>query len=391
MIAGRPASAREVLEALRRKGERMTELLAELASIETPSTRAASQEPALSLLAAELEARGFRARRLAGAVSGGMLYAQPRGFSRRRRPRQLLLGHLDTIWPLGSITTMPVRREEGRLYGPGVYDMKAGIVQMLFALGEMPRSAPVAPVVLLTTDEEIGSPDSAAVIQELARGAERVFVMEPSLGPTGRLKTARKGAGRFVVHVHGRAAHAGLDPEHGASAILELSRVVQALFSLNDPEKGTTVNVGTIDGGIGANVVAARARAEVDVRVRTVSEGERIARDIRALRPSTPGTELEIEGEIGRPPLPPTASRELLRLARRAGAALGLSIEGGEAGGTSDGNLTAPLAPTLDGLGAVGAGAHAEHEHVEIERMPERAALLALLLQVPSPASLTRR
>lgn len=361
----------------------MVDLLATLAAIETPSTVPESQRAALDLLAAELGRRGHRVRRLPGGVSGGMLYARPFSLA-PAAPRQLLLGHLDTVWPPGSIGSMPVRRDGDRLYGPGVYDMKGGIVQMLFALEALPEALGVAPVVLLTTDEEVGSPDSAPLIRRLAAAAERVWVLEPSLGPDGLLKTARKGVGRFTIRVRGRAAHAGLDAERGASAILELSHVVQSLFALNDAASGTTVNVGTIDGGMRPNVVAPEARAVVDVRFRSMAAGEKVARAIQALRPVTPGTGIEIEGAIGRPPLPASASDRLMGMARAAALDLGLAVEGGEAGGASDGNLTAALAPTLDGLGAVGGGAHAEHEHVVVDRMPERAALLALLLAAPS-------
>ncbi len=202
----------------------------------------------------------------------------PRDY-KRRSPRQLLLGHCDTVWPQGTLVKMPVESRDGRLHGPGVYDMKGGLVQALFALTalrDLGIQPSVAPLFLINSDEEIGSRESADHIRRLARVVDRAMVMEPSLGPTGRLKTARKGVGRFVITVIGRAAHAGLDPEKGISAILELSHVVQALFALNDLERGISVNVGTIDGGMRPNVIAPESKAEVDVRVRTQQDADEI-------------------------------------------------------------------------------------------------------------------
>ena len=210
-------------------------------------------------------------------------------------------------------------------------------------------------------------------------------MLEPSLGPAGWLKTARKGVGRYWIDVHGRAAHAGLAPEQGISAILELSHLVQQLFALNDPAVGTMVNVGQIDGGIRPNVVAPHSRAVVDVRVASLAEGERVDAAIRALRPKNPDVEVDVEGGIGRPPMERTPGNQALwHRARELGLALGLELDEGTAGGGSDGNFTSALAPTLDGLGAVGDGAHAAHEYIEVARMPERAALLAEILASPA-------
>jgi len=215
----------------------------------------------------------------------------------------------------------------------------------------------------------------------LARRVERVFVLEPSLGPEGRLKTARKGVGRYTITITGRAAHAGLDPGAGASAILELAVVVQKLFALNDADRGITVNVGTIDGGLQPNVVAPRSRAVVDVRTRTLADAGTIDAAIRSLTPSTPGTRIEVEGGTGRPPLEPTPrNRELWLLACEAAGALGITMDQGLAGGGSDGSTTSQITATLDGLGAVGDGAHAAHECLVVSRTLERAALLAMLL-----------
>ena len=283
---------------------------------------------------------------------------------------------------------MPVEVGNGVIRGPGVYDMKGGLVQMVFALRalrELDLEPAVTPVVFINSDEEVGSKESARHIRRLARVAERVFVLEPSLGPSGKLKTARKGVGRFSVLVEGVAAHAGLNPEEGASAILELSYLIQALFALNDPARGTTVNVGTIDGGFSPNVIAPQSRAVVDVRVPTREEACRVKEQILGLKPLTPGVRLRVEGGMGRPPMERTPrNQRLWERARELGEALGLGLEEGMAGGASDGNTTSLFTATLDGLGAVGDGAHALHEFVYADRMVERCALLVLLLMEPA-------
>ena len=242
----------------------------------------------------------------------------------------------------------------------------------------------MTPVVLINADEEIGSRTSSSYIRMLARRAERAFVLEPALGANGDIKTERKGIGRFTVTVFGKAAHAGLDPEGGASAILELSHVIQALFSLNDPDKGITVNVGTVDGGIQPNVIAPHSTAVVDVRVPTVASGQAIEKAIHAMKPTTPGVRLHIEGRIGRPSMEATPRNVgLWRQAKKLGEELGLALRPSRAGGGSDGNTTSQYTATLDGLGPVGDGAHAEHEYVDIDKTLERAALLTLLLLSP--------
>jgi glutamate carboxypeptidase len=239
-------------------------------------------------------------------------------------------------------------------------------------------------VFLINSDEEIGSHESTRLITRFARGADRCFVLEPSLGPSGDLKTARKGVGSFTITVRGKAAHAGLDPGKGASAILELSLVIQKLFALNDAEKGITVNVGTIDGGLSANVVAPESKASVDVRVPTLEDAERLEKIIHGIEAETPGTEVVIEGSVRRPPMERTpGNQRLWQLAQKGAEELGISIEQAAAGGGSDGNTTSQLVPTLDGLGAVGAGAHAVNEHMVLDKMVERSALLARLLAFP--------
>ena len=373
-----------LLDWLRARTAVMVEALGRLASAESPSLDRTAQREPFELLAEPLRELDFEVERLPGRSVGDHLLARERGAGSSGDGEQLLLGHMDTVWPRGTLKSMPVREEAGRLHGPGVYDMKAGLVQMVFAIRALRERglAPSAPVVVLVnSDEEIGSPESREHIERLARSAARVLVLEPSYGPSGRLKTVRKGVGDFVVTVSGVASHAGIEPGKGVSAILELSHQIQRLFALNDPERGVTVNVGTIDGGLRSNVIAPEARAIVDVRVRATEDAERVEAAIRALAPVHEGADLRVDGGFGRPPLERTArNRGLWEVARQAAAELGIPLEEAEVGGASDGNLTSRYTATLDGLGAVGDGAHAEHEHVVVERMPERAALLAMLL-----------
>jgi glutamate carboxypeptidase len=236
----------------------------------------------------------------------------------------------------------------------------------------------------VNSDEEIGSRESSATIRRLSKIAVRSFVLEPGLGPSGKIKTARKGLGRYTVTVRGVAAHAGLDPERGASAILELSNVIQRLFALNDPGRGITVNVGTIEGGLRPNVIAPHSSAVVDVRVLDPLDAEAIDSAIRSMEAATPGTEVSATGGFGRPPMVRTPGNiALFEQAKRIGASMGLHLEEATAGGGSDGNTTSQHAPTLDGLGATGDGAHAPGEHVQLESIIERTALLAQLLALP--------
>jgi glutamate carboxypeptidase len=385
----RAADPGEVLARLRGRQDEMTRLLRTLAELETPSRDPATHGPLLDVLARELRDRGFRTRTIPAPSpeTGGHLFART---GRGEGPAQLLLGHLDTVWPVGTLESMPVRTDGGRMHGPGVFDMKAGLVQMLFAftvLGDLGVEPDVEPAVLVTGDEEIGSPGSARWVRRLARRSCRAFVLEPSLSPAGALKTARKGTGRFEIRIEGRGSHAGLAPEEGASAIQELSHVIQALHAMSDAGREITLNVGEVEGGVRPNVVAPRARAVVDVRVPTREDARRIDEAIRSLEPTTPGTRVVVEGGMRRPPMERTAgNRRLWEAARRLGGELGLDLEQARAGGASDGNLTSLHVPTLDGLGAVGDGAHADHEHVVLERMPERSALLALLLLLPPAA-----
>jgi glutamate carboxypeptidase len=374
--------ASAVLNYLRARRDYMIALLEHTCRAESPSTDPASQIEIREIIAIELERMGFRVRRIPGRSSGGMLYASIPGH--HGKPSQLILGHYDTVWPRGTLRDMPFKVEGDWVSGPGVYDMKGGIIQALLALQTLRHftvDLSVSPAVFFNSDEEIGSRESSRYIAALAPHMDRVFVLEPSLGSQGQLKTARKGIGQFTITIHGEAAHAGLDPGAGASAILELSHVIQALFALNDLENGITINVGTIDGGLRPNVVAPHSSAVADVRVATQIDARQIEKQIRELKPSIPGTSLSITGGFGRPVMEKTpANSRLWLVARDLGTQLGLHLEDGSAGGGSDGNTTSQYAATLDGLGAVGDGAHARHEHMHIGKSLERTALLTLLL-----------
>jgi glutamate carboxypeptidase len=376
----------DLLEWLRGRADEMVDLLCRLVSAESPSLEPKSQREVRAILETELRGLDLAVETLLGEESGDHLLATAPG-GRDGEPIQLLLGHLDTVWPVGTLEKMPVRVEDDLIYGPGVFDMKGGLVQMVFALRALAERgiAPACrPVILINSDEEIGSRDSRPHVERLAREASRVLVLEPAFGHAGKLKTARKGVGRFTLTVRGVASHAGLDPEAGVSAILELSHQVQRLFELNVAERGITVNVGTIDGGLRPNVVAPEAMARIEARVINSEDAAWVDGRIRGLEAIAEGVSLQVEGGFGRPPLERTPrNRALWQLARDTAAGLGIEIDEALVGGASDGNLASAFAPTLDGLGAVGDGAHADYEHVVLERMPERAALVALLLAAP--------
>jgi glutamate carboxypeptidase len=381
--------------------------LEKLVLVESPSSDPAAQQGVFDLLEEALDGIGYEVRRLAGERSGGQILAAPRGrdfggvdldleapvpSADALLPMQLLIGHCDTVWPLGTLRDMPVKIDDATMRGPGVFDMKAGLAQTIFALRALQRlgmTPELMPLFFVNSDEEIGSTESAPRIVRLARHAARVFVMEPALGLEGKLKTARKGVGQFVVKVTGKAAHAGLDPGAGASAILELSHQVQRLFDLNDAARGVSVNVGIIGGGLRPNVIAPESEAIVDVRVPDRAAAERVTSEIMALTPVTQGVTLQVTGGVERTPLERNERNQVLwRRARALAAELGLQVDEGFAGGGSDGNLTSPVAATLDGLGAVGDGAHAAHEHIDVSRSIDRCALLAMLVMVrgnPSP------
>lgn len=378
--------ARRTLAHIRGMRDDFVSFLTDLCWVESPTDHPETQNGVHDLLGPAFEQVDYDVRIIRGRVSGDHLLAMPR---RRVRgaPFQLLVGHTDTVWPLTTLQRMPMEVSEGRLHGPGTLDMKGGLTQIVFALRalrDLDQLPQVTPVVFINSDEEIGSPDSKTYVERLARRAKRALILEPSLGPSGRIKTARKGVGRFEVTLTGRASHAGLDPESGASAILELSHVIQSMNAMNDPELGTTVNVGLVDGGTRPNVVAAHATATVDVRVATAEEGVRFEKAINALRPVTAGVTLKVTGGIEVAPLERTPrNRSLWKAAIGAGEDLGFRLEEAVAGGGSDGNTTSQFTATLDGLGCVGDGAHADHEHIVIDPSVDRCALLARLLLAP--------
>ncbi|MGI9517379.1 MAG: M20 family metallopeptidase [Pirellulaceae bacterium] len=387
MIKSGTASA--IHEALIAKNECMIAFLRRLVETESHSHDQSALSRVLGLLEDKWKSLGWVTRRIRGHKSGGHLFARP-ARRPRHRPVQVMIGHCDTVWPPETLQTMPIRFSEDRLHGPGIFDMKAGLTQMVFAMEtiqELSIQPQVTPVVFVNSDEEVGSRESTPWIRRLARLADRALILEPPL--EGKLKTTRKGIGRFTIAVKGKPAHAGLDPGKGASAILELSHLIQKLFALNDLERGISVNVGKIDGGISANVIAPESKAVIDVRVPTQDDAADITERIYGLKSENPDVEIHVEGRIGRPPMEATPrNRRLWEQARAAGQALGMELQESSAGGGSDGNTTSQYTATLDGLGTVGDGAHAVHEHIEAFHIVERTALLAVLLLAPptSPA-----
>ena len=364
----------------------MTSLLTQLVTAESPTSVPEAQVEVQAILIEQLRQLDYDVQHIPGKTSGGMLYARPAVLA-PHQPKQLLLGHCDTVWPLGTLAEIPVVQQGNIMRGPGIYDMKAGLTQMIFALRalrEFGIEPAVAPLVFITSDEETGSHDSVTRIRQLATQVQRVLVLEPSLGAQGKLKTARKGVGQFHITAYGWAAHAGLDPDRGASAIVAMSHVIQKLAALNDLEQGISVNVGTVEGGERPNVVAPECKIEVDVRVPRTADVRPLEEAIRQIKPNLPIVVLDIQGGINRPPLERTPrNQELWRLAQEVGRELGLELEQAEAGGGSDGNFTSEFAATLDGLGAVGDGAHARHEFIYIDKLAERAALLAGIMARP--------
>ena len=350
----------------------MIEALAALVEVESPSASDSATRAAADALDDLLADRLGRRGTWLGGDRGHLLWTGG------GTPRVLLLGHVDTVWPAGTLARWPFDVVDGRATGPGVFDMKAGLVQGVEALAGLDDLEGVA--LLATTDEEVGSPTSRELVEQTARGCEAVLVLEPSAA--GALKTSRKGVSNYDLVVHGRASHAGLEPEAGANALVELSHQVLALEAIARPDAGTTVTPTVASAGTTTNTVPARARAAVDVRAVTAAEQDRVDAALRSLRTQVPGCRLELLGGVNRPPLEPSASAELFDRARRIAAELGLpSLRGVPVGGGSDGNFTAGLGvPTLDGLGGVGDGAHAEGEHVVVAAMAERAALVRALL-----------
>ncbi len=362
------------------------DLIRELVECESPSDDAPSVNRFVDLLASKLDGLG-RVRTYPGGRFGGHLRCELQlpGPHKRRDGNILALGHSDTVWPLGTLATMPFRQKNGRLWGPGVLDMKSGIAFFVFAACALRElDVPVARRVVLqvNADEEVGSESSRPLTEEAARSSAAVLVLEPGTGLEGKLKTARKGVGDYTVIVKGRASHAGVDFQNGASAIVELARQVERIAGFTQFERGLTVNPGVIAGGTRTNVVAAEARAEVDVRVARLKDAPALDKKFHGLRPFDKRCSIQVEGGLNRPPMERTpAIRKLFATARSRAKELGVDLDESSTGGGSDGNFTAALGiPTLDGLGAVGEGAHALNESILIDRIADRTALLAMLI-----------
>jgi glutamate carboxypeptidase len=366
---------------------RLPEMLATLRAFvvaESSSLEKAAADRCRRIIAAEWRKRSVRVERLAQKHRGDHLRITWWPEKSRPAGQLLVLGHYDTVYASGTLAKMPFRIAAGRAYGPGTFDMKAGIVQALFALDALQRVAASQRkrvIFLWTSDEEIGSESSRKIIETEARRSDAVFVLEPSFGPRGLLKTARKGVGEAEIIVHGRASHAGLAPQEGINAIHELARQITRLQEWNDLRRGVTINAGLIEGGTRTNVIPDRARAVLDLRALRIADMQRLERHLHALRPTLPGARLEIRGGFNRAPLERKMSAALFARAKSLAAQMNLSVDECTVGGGSDGNLTAACGiPTLDGLGAVGDGAHSSHEHILLKTMPARAALLAALI-----------
>jgi glutamate carboxypeptidase len=382
--ASQAENGKRLLQFCQEHQREMLSVLRQAVEIESPSDDKAALDRCGKYLATEFEHLGAKVTFYSQKEAGDHLKAEFPGQSKTKPV--LLLGHFDTVWPMGTLARMPFRIEGGRAWGPGVLDMKAGIVMLMFALRAL-RSVnhgahrPVT--VLLDTDEEVGTTTGRPVVEATARECEAVFVLEPAQGMSGCLKTSRKGVGDYTIYVSGRAAHAGVDFEKGRSAILELARQVLEVTKFTDLSRGITVNPGVIRGGTRPNVIAADAWAEVDIRIARAADAGELEQKFASLRLFDPDCSLKITGGVNRPPMERTDSTvRLFRLAQEQARKLGIALDEAATGGGSDGNFTSALGvPTLDGLGAVGEGAHAAHESILLEELPRRTALLACLIQ----------
>jgi glutamate carboxypeptidase len=370
----------ELLQFCNDRRDWVLELTRSLASIESPSTDKAALDRCGEALAGYLEAIGASVERVRQVSAGDHLVATIGAGTHQI----LLLGHFDTVWDVGQLARMPLEVRGGRLHGPGVFDMKGGVAIALLALYALCRVGGdhrSRIVFLCTSDEETGSGSSRSLVEQHAGQSEAVLVLEPAL-PGGAVKTSRKGVGVFEIAIEGVPSHAGAQPGHGASAIVELAHQILALQRLQDAARGLSVNTGVITGGSRSNVVPERAWAEIDVRVMSLADASRVEAAIRRLTPHDSRTRVLVSGGMNRPPMERTAGvARLYETARSVASELGFTLAEGGTGGASDGNFTAALGiPTLDGLGAVGDGAHAVHEYIEIDSLPQRAALLAGIL-----------
>lgn len=362
----------------------MARLLGRLVRAESPSFDKAAVDRLGAIVAAECRKRGAKVTRLRQRNRGDHIRAEWLPASGKTAGQILVLGHLDTVYELGTLARMPFRISRGRAYGPGVFDMKAGIVIALFAVDALANAQVIRRkriVFLWTSDEEIGSGTSRAVIEREARRSDAVLVLEPAAGPEGRVKTARKAVGEIEIIATGRAAHAGLNPGAGVNAIEEIAAQIARVSRWSEPRRGITVSAGVIEGGTRTNVVPDRARVVLDVRAERASDMRALETRFRALRPVLHGAKLQIRGGFSRPPLERKACAALYAKARALAGEMGIRLGEASVGGASDGNFTGALGVlTLDGLGAIGEGAHSPNENVRIGSLPERAALIAGLL-----------
>jgi glutamate carboxypeptidase len=376
----------KLLEEIRGREKHILGLMQDLVEAESPSDNKVAVDRCVDLAAKACAGIGGRVRRHRQRAFGDLLEARFGRAGRGVKP-VLLLGHLDTVWPLGTLKQMPFKVEKGRAWGPGTLDMKAGVAMALTAVEHLLQAGALTrPVVLLlVSDEEIGSTVSRALTEKLARECEAVYVLEPAQGIAGAYKTARKGIAGYTLHVKGVAAHSGVDFAQGHSAIAELARQVGIIQAFTDLSRDITVNVGTIQGGTRSNVVAAEAWAEVDVRVAKASDAPKIDKRFRRLHLFDRGCALRVEGGLNRPPMERTRGTvALFRRAATLAGAMGFDLQEAATGGGSDGNFTSALGvSTLDGMGAVGEGAHAVHESVVLKDLAPRTALLAAMLCEP--------
>jgi glutamate carboxypeptidase len=364
--------------------DNMLKALDQLVNLESPSTDKPALDSYVQKLSARFETLGGERTIIPNLTGGNHLKVEFKGSQTGSEKPGLLLCHYDTVWALGTIDQQPFRIDGNQAYGPGIYDMKASHVLAEYALRgiiELGFSLPRPIIILFNSDEEIGSPTSRGLIEELAKGSEYVLVLEPPTAE-GAIKTARKGVGIYTLQVKGRASHAGTQPEYGISAITELAHQILYLEKLTDHEQGTTVNAGVIKGGTRSNVIPAYAEAKIDARAWTQSEAERIDGAMAGLQPVSPGVEISVRGGFNRPPMMRSEDiAKLFKKVQQIGALLGLELQEGSTGGGSDGNFTAALGvPTLDGLGVMGAGAHADHEHILVSDLPLRTAFLTGIL-----------
>jgi glutamate carboxypeptidase len=380
----RPSPLVELAQYAKRQLPEMLATLRRFVVTESPSLEKGPADRCCGVIAAEWKKRGVRVERLAKKDRGDVLRITWSPRKSRHQGQLLVLGHYDTVYATGTLAKIPFRIKDGKAFGPGTFDMKAGIVQALYALGALQQSGQMPRkriVFLWTSDEEIGSDASRKLIESEAARSDAVFVLEPAFGPRGLLKTERKGVGEAEIIAHGRASHAGLAPHEGVNAIEELALQISRVRKWNGLRRGTTVAACIVDGGTRSNVIPEKARAVLDLRALRGTDMRKVEQRLRRLRPILPGARLEIRGGFTRAPLERKVSAALFSRAKALAAQIGMSLGECSVGGGSDGNFTAALGiPTLDGLGAVGDGAHSAHEHVLINSMPLRAALLAALL-----------